>query len=139
MPGWETSQPKTVARSYDMEGHAQKCVERHRELANNRVEQLYKLSWMIINFKQEEHESVRELSEVCSQIVLKCLYLARIGRPDILWSLNKRVRSFAKWTQACDRRLARLISYIHHTNDFRQYCHVGKHRAALFSGFVSRF
>ena len=29
------------------------------------------------------------------------------------------------WTQACDRRLARLISHIHHTNDFRQYCHVG--------------
>ena len=23
------------------------------------------------------------------------------------------------------RRLARLISYIHHTNDYRQYCHVG--------------
>ena len=28
-------------------------------------------------------------------------------------------------TQACDRRLARLISYIHHTNDSRQYFHVG--------------
>ena len=28
-------------------------------------------------------------------------------------------------TQACDRRLTRLISYIHHTNVFRQYCHVG--------------
>ena len=34
-------------------------------------------------------------------------------------------RSVTRWTQACDRRLARLISYIHHTNDFRQYCHVG--------------
>ena len=44
-------------------------------------------------FKQEELESVGELSEVCSQIVLKCLYLARIGRPDILWSVNKLARS----------------------------------------------
>ena len=26
--------------------------------------------------------SVGELSSTCSQIVLKCLYLARIGRPD---------------------------------------------------------
>ena len=26
---------------------------------------------------------VGEMSKVCSQIVLKCLYLARIGRPDI--------------------------------------------------------
>ena len=30
-----------------------------------------------------------------------------------------------KWTRACDRRLARLISYIHHTSEFKQYCHVG--------------
>ena len=30
-----------------------------------------------------------------------------------------------KWTRACDRRLARLISYIHHTGDYRQYCHGG--------------
>ena len=66
-----------------------------------------------------------ELPEVCSQFVLKCLYLARIGRHDILWSVNKLARSITKWTQACDRRFARLISYIHHTNDFWQYCFVG--------------
>ena len=55
----------------------------------------------------------------------KSLYLARIGRPDIPWSVNKLARAVAKWTEARDRRLARLISYIHHTNDFRQYSHVG--------------
>ena len=56
---------------------------------------------------------------------LKCLYLARIGRPDILWSVNKIVRTITKWTQACDKRLSRLISYIHHTCEYKQYCHVG--------------
>ena len=30
--------------SYDMEGHAQKCVERYCELANNTTRQLYKVS-----------------------------------------------------------------------------------------------
>ena len=29
-----------------------------------------------------------------------------------------------KWTKACDKRLNRLISYIHHTCKYRQYCHV---------------
>ena len=53
------------------------------------------------------------------------MHLARIGRPDILWSVNKLARPVTKWTQSCDGRLARLISYIHHTNDFRQCCHVG--------------
>ena len=66
-------------------------------------------------FNEEENESVGELSTVSSQIVLKCLYLARNGRPDILWSVNKLARAVTKWTKSCDKRLARLISYIHHT------------------------
>ena len=56
---------------------------------------------------------------------MKCLYLARIGRPAILWSVNELARSITKWTKACDKRLNRLISYIHHTCEYKQYCHVG--------------
>ena len=74
---------------------------------------------------QEEMKSVGELSQECSQIVLKCSYLARIGRPDILWSVNKFARSITKWTKACDKRLNRLISYIRHSCEYKQYCHVG--------------
>ena len=111
-----------------MEGHAKKCVERYCELANKTTQQLYKVSTPCIDdhhFKEEEMTSVGELSQVCSQIVLKCLYLARIGRPDILWSVNKLARSITKRTKACDKRLNRLISYIHHTCEYKQYCHVG--------------
>ena len=57
------------------------------------------------HFKEEELKSVGDLSEVCSQIVLKCLYLARIGRPDILWSANKLARSITKWTKACGQTI----------------------------------
>ena len=111
-----------------MEGHVKKCVERYGELANKTTQQLYKISSPCIDdhhFKEEEMKSVGELSHVCSQIVLKLLYLARIGRPDILWSVNKLARSITKWTKACDKRLNRLISCIHHTCEFKQYCHVG--------------
>ena len=114
--------------SYDMEGHAKKCVERYFELANKTTQQLYKVSTPCIDdhhFREEELKSVGELSKVCSQIVLKCLYLARIGRPDILWSVNKLARSITTWTKACDKRLSRLISHIHHTSEYKQCCHVG--------------
>ena len=127
LPGWEKPHAKTVAWSYDMERHAQKCVERNCELANKKTEQLYKVSTLCLDGRQirkEELESVGELSEVCSQIVLNYLYLARIGRLDIPWSVNKLHRSVTKWTQACDRRWARLISFLHHTTDYRQFCHV---------------
>ena len=109
-----------------MEGHAKKCVERYCELANKTTQQLYEVSTPCIDdhhLKEEEMKSVGELSQVCSQIVLKCLYLARIGRPDILWSVNKLARSTTKWTRACDKRLNRLISYIHHTCEFKQLWH----------------
>ena len=104
--------------------------KRYCELANKTTQQLYKVSTPCIDdhhFQEEETKSVGELSNTCSQIVLKCLYLARIGRPDILWSVNKLARSITKWTKACDKRLNRLISYIHHTSECRQYCHVGKY------------
>ena len=111
-----------------MEGHAKKCVERYYELANRTTQQLYKVSTPCIDdhhFKEEELKSVGELSKLCSQVVLKCLYLALNGRLDILWSVNKLARSITKLTKACDKRLNRLISYIHHTCAYKKYCYVG--------------
>ena len=102
LPGCEKPRAKTVAWSYDMEGHAQKCAERNCELANENTEQLYKVSTPCLddhNFQKEE---------------------ARIGWLDILLSWNKFARTATEWTRACD-----LISYIHDTNDYRQYCRVG--------------
>ena len=79
----------------------------------------------LANKTTQNMESVGELSKVCSHIVLKCPYMAHIGRPDILWSVNKLARSITKWTRACNKRLSRLISFILHTCEYKQYCHVG--------------
>ena len=124
---------KTVAWSCDMEGHARQCIQRCCELTNKTVEQLFKVSSPCVvdyQFKQEEFKSVREMSEVCSQIVLKSLYWRRIRRPDILWLVDKLARSVTRWIVACDRRLSRLISYTYHTNDFRLLS-CGQHSSAL--------
>ena len=112
--------------SYFFMVYCAKCVERYCELANKTTQQLYKVSTLCIDDHHfEEMKSVGELSNTCSQIDLKCLYLARFGRHDILWSVNKLALSITKWTKACDTRLNRLISYIHHTCEYRQYCHLG--------------
>ena len=76
--------------SYDMEGHAEK-VERYYELANSTTQQLYKVSTPCIDyhhFKEEELKSVGELSQVCSQIVLKMLIFGTDWRPGILCPVN---------------------------------------------------
>ena len=62
--------------SYDMEGHAKKCVERYCELVNKTIQQLYKIAAPCIDdhdFKEEEMKYVGKLSQVCSQIVLQSL------------------------------------------------------------------
>ena len=94
-----------------------------RRRRNNSTKYLLHASMTTTSKKKKQN--VGELSNACSQIVLKCLYLARIGRPDILWSVNKLARAITKWTKACDKRLNRLISNIHHTSEYKQYCHVG--------------
>ena len=138
LPGWENPYAKTVPWSNDMKGHAQECVGRYWELANKKTEQFFNVSSPCLDdhhFKKEELESVGELSTVCSQIVLKCLYLAWIGRPDILWSVNKLARSVTEWTRACGRLLAILISYIHHTSDHTgQHCQLGLFQDSDFAG-----
>ena len=60
--------------SYDVAGHAKKCVERYCELANKTTQQLYEVATPCLDdhhFKEEELKSVGELSKLCSQIVLK--------------------------------------------------------------------
>ena len=63
-----------------MEGHAQKCVEGCCELANKKTKQLYTVSTPCLDghsFKKEELGTGGELSDVCSRIVVKCLFFDR--------------------------------------------------------------
>ena len=78
LPGWEKLCARTAAWSHDVEGHAEKCVERYCEVADKKVEQLYKVSSLCLDdhhFKKEELASVGELPEVCSKVVPKKLVL----------------------------------------------------------------
>ena len=134
LPGWENLTQR--------EGHVQKCLERYCELAKKKAEQPHKLSSPCLDdqFKEEELKSIGEISKVCSQLVLKkaCTQQELVDQTDILWSVNKHARSVIRWTPDCDRRLARLISYIHLTSDYRQYCHVGNAAQHCRLGFVPR-
>ena len=71
LPCWENL--RISSWSYDMAGHAKKCVERYCELANRTTQQIYKVSTPCNDgnhFKEEEMKFVGDLSKVCSQTVL---------------------------------------------------------------------
>ena len=73
----------------------------------------------LLHFKEEELKSVGELSKVSPQNCSEMLVLGTY------WKTWYSLRSITKWTKACDKRLCRLISYIHHTCEYKQYCYVG--------------
>ena len=58
----------------------------------------------------------------CEEMCGKILRIRRIKQPSSCIKSQRRVnelaRAVTKWTKACDKRLARLISYIHHTKWF---------------------
>ena len=78
-----------------------------------------------IHFNKKEMKTVEKVSQVCFEIVPKYLHSTRFGGLDILSSTKKLARSITKWTKDCDKRLNRLISFIHQTCRYKQYCHVG--------------
>ena len=138
MPGLQKNDQKQMSRRKLLPKHLHgpmiwKVLQRNtwKDIANFRIKQLSNETksqhhvWMTINVEKKENGSAGELSTICSQNVSEMSIWARIGRPDILWSVNKLAHAVTKWTKACDKRLALLISFIHHACDYKQYCHVG--------------
>ena len=111
-----------------MTGHVDQCVDKYLELAELRIDQLHPVSTPCMDahyFDETDLQTKGTLAKVCSRIVLKILYTARMGRPDCLWTVNSLAREVTKWTAACDKRLHRLMCYLHHTREYSQAAWIG--------------
>ena len=111
-----------------MTGHAEQCVDKYLELANLSIKSLKQVATPCMDDHQlapEDFDNKGALEPVCARIVLKVLFLARMSRPDLLWSVNVLARDVTRWNVACDKRLHRLISYLHSTKEWIQLCIVG--------------
>jgi hypothetical protein len=116
------------AYQYRMEGHAQQCVDRYLELSGKDVSSLKMVATPCIDdglIAPEDHTDVGNLGPVASRIVLKALYLARMNRPDIYWTVNHLARNVTTWSKACDKRLHRLMSYLYHHQKTAQVNWIG--------------
>ena len=86
-----------------MQGHKEKCVEIYCEFAEKSISFLALVGTPCsddYSLPPEDCKSEGELSDVLVQIVLKCSYVARIGRLALFWP-------------------------IHYSRDCTQFCHVG--------------
>ena len=79
-----------------MEGHAETCVERYCDLAQKDASSLQQVAPPCLDDHRilvEDYETTGQVSAVCAQIVLNCLYMTRLGRPDLLWSVDTLAQS----------------------------------------------
>ena len=114
---------KTVAWSNHMAGH-------FRAILQTGKQQIYKVSRLCLGdyqFKQEEFESV---GKIITSVLTNCDDMLVLGtnwktrHSKVSKESCTSSHQITKWTRACDKCFARLISCIHHTSEFEQYCHV---------------
>ena len=82
-------------------------------------------AWMIINSNRKNLNQSENYHKYAHKLFWNACTWNELEDQTFLWSVNKCARVVTKWTQACGRQLAILVSYIHNTSDYRQYCHVG--------------
>ena len=105
-----------------MEGHAEKCVVRYCEPGEKKKDRAGRtgIGWRSVKNSHNLSPNACILHELV----------------DVLRSVNKLARAITQRTRACKKRLARLISQIHHTSDYRQYCHVGNTAQHCWMGLL---
>ena len=65
------------------------------------------------------------------------MYMARFARPDLLRAVGALSTMMSKWDALCDRKLFRLIKYIHGTTTWRQIGFIGDPPDELHLGLFS--
>ena len=91
-------------------------------------------AWIAINLKKKKW-CLFENCQTFAHKLFKNAYFWLVLADLIFYDpLNKFARAVTHWTKACDKRSTRLISYIHHTSEFRQYWYVGNTAQQCRSG-----
>ena len=71
--------------SYDMVGHAKKCVERYCELTNKTTQQLYKVSTPCIDDHHFKEEELKSVGEIVKSMLPNCSEMLILGTYWTTW------------------------------------------------------
>ena len=111
-----------------MAGHTQDCIDRYLELSGSSASSFKPVATPNLDdhqLSEQDFTTTGKLTSCAAKIVLKVLYLARVNRLDLLWTVNTLAREVSRWNVACDKRLHRLMSYMQSTKEYVQTCYLG--------------
>ena len=112
--------PEVNTLTYDMTDYAKGIVEFFCNLTEVPKEKLRSVPTPCIpeaSMCDDELSTPGQLSTSASKILMRCLWLSRLCRPDIAFAVQRLASRVTRWTKWEDRQTYRLISYLHATCD----------------------
>ena len=119
---------------YDMKPFLQQCVQAYLTASKKESTSLkYAATPFIDEGRLTPDEEVPNgaLQPIASSILMNILYAARMARFDLLKAVSALAKCVTKWSTNCDKRLHRLVCYIHSSLDLYLRGHIGDRRSDL--------
>jgi hypothetical protein len=122
----ELETPQTIVMS--MVGYADQFVQLYLEITGVDPKSLRKVATPHINdstLADALYEQPGSIKPHASKVLMKGLWLARLCRPDISFSVGRLASRITVWSRAEDIHLHRLVSYVHWTKEYQMICQAG--------------
>ena len=108
------------AMTFDMEDYAQQCVDLYESLPEAKT--LRHASTPFVpdgSLCAADDEERGQLANKACSVLMKCLWLARLARPDLMKPIGDLTSKIQSWSINCDRMVYRLLCYIKATKGYR--------------------
>ena len=107
--------------TYDMRSYSKGIISFYCEITGMRQEKLRKASTPCLLENQTTDEELAhegEMHAFAARILMKCLWLSRLARPDISFAVQRLASRITRWTKWEDRQMLRLVSYLNSTCEY---------------------
>ena len=111
---------------YDMSDFAESACETYLKLAKGVTLKSAPTPFLVDSALPEEGWEIKgALSDHAAKVLMKCLWLARLSRPDLLRPITELSRRITRWSANDDRKLFRLMCYISSSKHYRMRSYIG--------------
>ena len=110
--------PNQITMTYDMRSFTQGIIDLYCELTGTPVDKLRQAITPCLpesSMTDTDFETEGILHKHAARILMRCLWLSRLSRPDISFAVGRLTTRASKWTAWEDRQTLRLISYLNST------------------------
>ena len=101
--------------THDMSDYCRNACDFYEQLSGRKLKEAAKPVVAEGSLLTSDWETRGQLADSASRVLMKSLWLARFSRPDVMKPLSDLTRRVTCWSAADDKRLYRLMRYLHST------------------------